>query len=431
MMVTRSTGDLRGSRIPDAARWACTIALSLASMAAPHLCACTIVTMSRDGTMLIGNNEDWTDPRSKMWVIPAAPGEYGRIVFGFAPRFIQGGINEHGLFLDANALPPTGWQPDPGKPLFEDEINDYILAHCATVADAVAFFNTYSVFLGGGKFVIADARGESIVVEWADGADRITRRSGYYQISTNIPQWNIVPGGVEDERYVIAEKVITSRNEVSLPAMRAVLAATHKEWSYPTIYSYVCDLKALTVHVYNFHNFEEAHTFDVRQLLKNGSDELDIPALFSVKTYAAIAHELNAPSLGVEELGRQLAEGGLEAAISWYDSVKDEHRKLFKYAFYEEVIRQLGADLLASDKPGDALDVFRFNCHAFPDSAEAWTHLGDAQAQSGDLLEARASYERALQLDPTSHELAEKLERTVPRVTTSTKGQLHGERMPG
>ncbi len=195
---------------------------------AQSLTACTIVTLAAGQQVLIGNNEDWTDPRSRMWFVPAEEGEYGRVLFGFAKRFVQGGINEKGLFLDANALDPPGWQPDPSKPVFEDEINEYILAHCATVEDAIAFFNEYSVFLGGGKFVIADAKGESITVEWAEGSDRITRRKGAYQISTNIPQWSIVPGKVADDRYNIAEQVLLQRSDVSVDTLRGVLAATHK-----------------------------------------------------------------------------------------------------------------------------------------------------------------------------------------------------------
>jgi tetratricopeptide (TPR) repeat protein len=373
---------------------------------------CTIVTMARGGQVLVGNNEDWTDPRTKMWIIPATDDQYGRVVFGFAGSFIQGGINQHGLFLDANALAPTGWQRDPAKPVFEENINDYILAHCATVDDAIAFFNHYSVYLGGGKFVIADARGDSIVVEWAEGADRITRRSGFYQISTNIPQWSIVPGKVQDERYTIAEKVILSRNEVSVPALRAVLAATHKEWSYPTIYSYICDLKTLRVSVYNFHNFEEAYTFDLPTELKKTRREYDIPALFEVKTFAAIAHDANAPKLGVVELQQKLAEGGLEAAISWYESVKDEHRKVYQYSFFEDLFLQLGTDLQDEGKPQEALDVLRFSTHAFPDSANAWVQLGEGYLKAGDRALAIETYQKALKAFPDDAELRAALSRS-------------------
>jgi Tetratricopeptide repeat len=398
---------------------ACALFLSLSGLSWTAAWPCTIVTMARGEQVWIGNNEDWTDPRTKMWVVPASPGEYGRVLFGFENRFIQGGINERGLFLDANALEPPGWKPDPAKPLFDDsferQIGEYILAHCATVAEAITFFQTYSVFLGGGKFVIADAGGDSITVEWAEGRDRITRRTGYYQISTNIPQWTIVPGKVDDPRYVIAEKVILGRGDVSLDTVRAVLSATHKEWTSPTIYSYICDLKSLNVYLYTFHNFEEAYVFNVRTELGKGALEYDIPSLFTVKPFAAVAHEANAPRLGLGEVRQKLAEGGVDAAVAWYRSVKDEHRDLPRYAFYDGVFQQMGNDLMSRGRPREALDVFRFACRAFPDSAGSWELQGDAWLKVGDAAQAVASYEKALQLDPRSASAADKLKRLRDR----------------
>jgi tetratricopeptide (TPR) repeat protein len=392
---------------------ACLFLLSLTGLAWTTASACTIITMARGKKVWIGNNEDWTDPRTKMWIVPASPGEYGRVVFGFENRFIQGGINERGLFLDANALQPPGWKPDPAKPLFEDsfdkQIGDYILAHCARVADAITFFKTYSVFLDGGKFVIADAVGESITVEWAEGQDRITRRDGTYQISSNIPQWNIVPGKVDDPRYNIAEKVILSRNDVSLDTVRAVLSATHKEWAYPTIYSYICDLESLTVYLYNFHNFEEAYVFNLRTELSKAPREYDIPSLFAVKTFAALTHDTNAPKLGVHEVQEILAKEGVDAAFDWYQSVKDGRRDLPNYAFSDAIFQQLGKDLLGRNKTQEALDVFRFATLAFPDSADSWELQGDAWLKAGDATQAKASYERALQLNPENSRLRDKL----------------------
>lgn len=394
-------------------RRAYVLVLVLSSFAWTAASPCTIVTMSRDGRVLIGNNEDWTDPRSKVWFVPASEDGYGRVLFGFENRFIQGGINEHGLFYDANALPPVDWTQAPGKPLFEDtferQTGDSILASCATVADVIAFFESYSVWLGGGKFVFADARGESITVEWSQGSDRITRRDGYYQISTNIPQWNIVPGEVDDPRFTIAQKVILSRGDVSLDTIRGVLAATHQEWSFPTMYSYICDLKSLVVHVYNFHNFEDAHVFDIRAELAKGAHDFNLPALFEVTPFASAQHEKNAPKLGVVEVEQKLAEGGVDAAMTWYRSVKDGQRDLPNYIFFDAVYQQLGKDLLSRGQARAALDVFTFACRAFPESADSWELQGDAWLAIGDSAQAKACYEHAVQLGSQSLFLSNKL----------------------
>lgn len=61
--------------------------------------------------VLAGNNEDWRNPKTKIWFIPASNGEYGRVCVGFDDMSAQGGMNDQGLFIDANALSPTGWEP--------------------------------------------------------------------------------------------------------------------------------------------------------------------------------------------------------------------------------------------------------------------------------------------------------------------------------
>ena len=44
---------------------------------------CTIVTMAKNGVVLAGNNEDYTEPRTKTWFIPASKEAYGRVYVGF------------------------------------------------------------------------------------------------------------------------------------------------------------------------------------------------------------------------------------------------------------------------------------------------------------------------------------------------------------
>jgi len=44
---------------------------------------CTIVTMAKDGAVLAGNNEDYTEPRTKIWFIPASKEAYGRVYVRF------------------------------------------------------------------------------------------------------------------------------------------------------------------------------------------------------------------------------------------------------------------------------------------------------------------------------------------------------------
>jgi hypothetical protein len=44
--------------------------------------ACTAFMMSDGERILVGNNEDYNIPHTRMWLFPATNGRYGRIYFG-------------------------------------------------------------------------------------------------------------------------------------------------------------------------------------------------------------------------------------------------------------------------------------------------------------------------------------------------------------
>jgi hypothetical protein len=55
--------------------------------------ACTGFCISQDDLALVGNNEDWKNPNTKVWYVPAEDGKYGRVYFGFDNFYPQGGMN--------------------------------------------------------------------------------------------------------------------------------------------------------------------------------------------------------------------------------------------------------------------------------------------------------------------------------------------------
>ena len=254
--------------------------------------SCTMVMVVKGNTILAGNNEDWRNPETRMWIYPGQKGEYGRICFGFDNGYTQGGMNDQGLFIDGNALTGTDWKRSPDKPDFKGNLMDHILKFCATVDEAATFFNKYNFqSLARARFPIADARGGSVVVEWGRGKLQIIKRKGRYQISTNFVQSNFSPENYPCARYKIAKKILDSTDRVSIDLIRSVLSATHNEYSYPTLYSNIFDLKNKKIYLYNFHNFEEVVVIDLIKKLKEGKKTFKIPSLFLVKTQAAILFE--------------------------------------------------------------------------------------------------------------------------------------------
>lgn len=245
---------------------------------------CTIVIVAKGQLILVGNNEDWKNPKTKMWFIPAENNEYGRVCFGFDDMFAQGGLNDQGLFIDANALGPTGWRAGEGKPNFRGEIMDRILATCATIEDAIAFFEKYNVpSLRRARFPIADKTGASMVVEWAEGKVQYVKKTETYQIATNFVITNIKNEDFPCWRYKTARKMFEEEEKVSIELIRDILSATHAEGRYPTQYSNIYDLKTGDVYIYYLYDFDKVKKINLKTELEKGRKSYDLSVFFSEK----------------------------------------------------------------------------------------------------------------------------------------------------
>ena len=60
----------------------------------PLAYACTAFMASESNLVLVGNNEDYNIPHTRMWFIPAKYGHYGRVYFGYDNWSPQGGMND-------------------------------------------------------------------------------------------------------------------------------------------------------------------------------------------------------------------------------------------------------------------------------------------------------------------------------------------------
>ena len=163
------------------------ISLGLAAIIVHSVGACTIVMKTDGATVLVGNNEDFLEPRTKVWFLSRSDDSHGLMIWGY-DRYLypyQGGMNEHGLFIDINAIGFTGWQNDPEKNDLTDDVVDYVLSKCETVDQVITEFHAHDIDLGWVKFVVADASGASAILEWLNGGLHVVHRDGDYQISTN------------------------------------------------------------------------------------------------------------------------------------------------------------------------------------------------------------------------------------------------------
>jgi choloylglycine hydrolase len=246
---------------------------------------CTIVMAARNDLFLVGNNEDRNHAQTIMSFIPASGRYYGRVVFGFDDGPVQGGMNDQGLFIDGNALAPTGWRPEPDKPMFQGNVMMLILATCATVDDVKALLEKSNLpALERARFPVADRTGASMVVEYGQGRVQFVKADTWYQIATNFVMSNIEDGNYPCWRYRTADKIMSGAKALSLDLIRDVLEKTHQEGNALTVYSNIYDLKQGTIHVYNLRNFEEVVVLNLSEELRKGQRRLELPALFKSQT---------------------------------------------------------------------------------------------------------------------------------------------------
>jgi len=239
--------------------------------------SCTGFCVSQGDVVLVGNNEDWKNPSTKVWYEPVEKGKYGRLYFGFDNFYPQGGMNEKGLVFDGFATAPHKVTKSLNKPTFGGNLMDKVMSECATVEEALRIFDKYNLqFMERAMFFIADEHGDSAIIE----GDEIIRKKGKYQVITNFYQSEVKPERITCGRYKIADAMLKEADEVSIDLCKRVLAATHAEGSHPTLYSNIYDVRRKVVYLYHFHNFLNEVKIDLAEELKKGKRRLDLPVLF-------------------------------------------------------------------------------------------------------------------------------------------------------
>ena len=242
--------------------------------------ACSGFYIEQGDKLLAGNNEDYINPNTKMWIIPSEKGRFGKIVFGFDDYFPQGGINEKGLFFDGFGAEQKKVLKSLGKPRYEklyDNLTSEILSTCATVEDVIAFFNGYNLeFLENAMMFFGDAKGNSIIIE----GDTIIRKNANFQIITNFRQSETK--NITCERYNKIYEMLSNNHKMSIDYCKGILNAVHVEGNNgnsSTLYSQVYDIKNLIIYVYNFHDFNNSVKIDLKEELKKGLKYYDLPSL--------------------------------------------------------------------------------------------------------------------------------------------------------
>lgn len=250
-----------------------------------HTDACTIFcAKDKNEHVWSGNNEDALF-HFKSFVNVFAPTDstLGYVCFTNSSgqnEFIQGGINEAGLFYDGNSVPFTKYKdfdrlkPFPGT---ERNMMEYILRKCKTVPEVLALFKIYR--LPGtetSQMHFADKYGNFGIVN----ADSMWLTKANYQISTNYNVCHADKDNIKCWRFPIAESLLKTR-EVNYETFKLICDSTSQRNSAGTIYSNIQNLN--TGEIWFFYGMDYNHPYktNIKDLLASGTRSFYLHELFN------------------------------------------------------------------------------------------------------------------------------------------------------
>lgn len=168
-----------------------------------------------------------------------------------APFLPFDGMNEKGVAIALLAVPEAEPPCDSGKiTLNTTTAIRLVLDYAATTEEAVALLRNYNIYFSGDiqcHYLIADAGGHSVLVEFYDGELQVVEAETDYQIASNFIAYNglnIGEGFTEFERYDIVEKelrdnhgVLNENDAVSLLAKVGVRDGETDKLQWSVVYN--------------------------------------------------------------------------------------------------------------------------------------------------------------------------------------------------
>jgi len=239
--------------------------------------ACTMFSSSEGGKSWAGNNEDWTDPNTKVWFEPSGKDTYGGVYFGFGDMFPQGGMNEKGLFFDAAATKGVSYSSN--KPYAGWDLMAEIMRKCLDVDEVVAFYKKYDfIGLHWAQYMYTDKSGMSVIIAGTPDGVKYIHKNGTYQALGNSL---IAQGEAPDWKQAVAEKMLKDNCAATVKNFTNILESMDQNGL--TKYTNIYDLQRGEVYLYHQQNYGRYIKFNLKYELEKGYKEYDLPELFRVK----------------------------------------------------------------------------------------------------------------------------------------------------
>jgi hypothetical protein len=224
--------------------------------------ACTMFVLMDANHALFCNNEDWSDPKTRIWFLPAGEGYYGAVYVGFDNGWAQGGMNTEGLACDWVAGYTEQWTPDARLPQARGNSSQRMLETCATVADAIAFYRKHrEPGFWRAKLLVADRTGASVIIGAKDGQLQVEKESQCR--------------GFGFGRLTL-DSALAKRPEPTVTNGFKILRDCRQSGQYATKYSNIFDLKSGDIFLHPFPDRDDEVKFNLAEELKKGGHYYDM-----------------------------------------------------------------------------------------------------------------------------------------------------------
>lgn len=137
-----------------------------------------------------------------------------------------------------------------------------------------------------------------------------------------------------------------------------------------------------------------------------------VPALDSVEPASRVdvrcmtCHRGQQQPYMIEDvMDRQLADGGVDAAVSEYERLREEFYGGHSYDFSEYVLPMYAQGLMGRDGLDAAIALAVVNAENFPESDYTQFTLGELYATAGEVELAVEHYNRAIEIKPSNERL--------------------------
>jgi len=238
--------------------------LAFFAIASAAVQACTICVLTDAQQTLFCNNEDWSNPKTRIWFVPSSR-QHGCVYVGFDNGWGQGGMNTQGLAFDWVAGFKEKWDRDRKLKTVSGNPAERMLETCASVEEAIAFFQSHwEPSFSYAKILVADRTGASVIIGAKDGQLQVekmrqSRAFGY--------------------RGGLANEMLVQDSRPALANAAKILKAAVQEGQYATKYSNVFDLKSGEIYLFRFPDQAEPIKLNLAEELKKGGHFYDVPRI--------------------------------------------------------------------------------------------------------------------------------------------------------